>query len=68
MINVYMRYRAIVSTQRMSISWPRSQAVNMYKSKTAAMPETIAENMKTIGIMGVDHQGFALMEPKMKPT
>ena len=32
------------------------------------MPETMAENRKTIGISGVDHQGLALMEPKMKPT
>jgi hypothetical protein len=32
------------------------------------MPDTIAENMKTTGISGVDHQGFALIEPKMNPT
>ena len=31
------------------------------------MPETIAENRNTIGISGVDHQGFALTDPKMKP-
>jgi hypothetical protein len=37
-------------------------------SITAAMPETIAEKRKTIGISGVDHQGLALIEPKMKPT
>ena len=40
----------------------------MYSSSTAAMPETMAENRNTIGISGVDHQGLALMEPKMKPT
>ena len=32
------------------------------------MPETMAENRNTTGISGVDHQGLALMEPKMKPT
>ena len=32
------------------------------------MPDTIAENRKTIGISGVDHHGFALIEPKMNPT
>ena len=32
------------------------------------MPETMAENRNTIGISGEDHQGFALMEPKMNPT
>ena len=35
---------------------------------TAAMPETMAEKMKTIGISGEDHQGLALIDPKMKPT
>src|ERR1039458_629273 len=35
---------------------------------TAAIPDTIAENTNTIGISGDDHQGFALTEPKMKPT
>ena len=32
------------------------------------MPETIAEKRKTIGMRGVDHQGFALIDPKMNPT
>ena len=32
------------------------------------MPETIAEKRKTIGMRGVDHQGFALTDPKMNPT
>ena len=40
----------------------------MYMSITRAIPETMAENRKTIGISGVDHQGLALTEPKMKPT
>ena len=40
----------------------------MYSSITSAMPETIAENRNTIGISGVDHHGFALTDPKMKPT
>ncbi len=35
---------------------------------TAAMPDTMAEKMKTTGMSGDDHQGLALMEPKMKPT
>jgi len=35
---------------------------------TPATPDTIAEKMKTTGINGEDHQGLALMEPKMKPT
>ena len=40
----------------------------MYSSSTAAIPDTMAENRNTIGISGVDHHGFALMEPKMNPT
>ena len=40
----------------------------MYSSSTSAMPDTMAENRNTIGISGVDHQGLALIEPKMKPT
>ena len=32
------------------------------------MPDTMAEKRNTIGITGVDHHGFALTEPKMKPT
>ena len=40
----------------------------MYKSRTAAIPDTMAENRKTTGIIGEDHHGFALIDPKMKPT
>ena len=40
----------------------------MYSSITAAIPDTIAEKRNTTGISGVDHQGLALTEPKMKPT
>src|SRR3990172_1322187 len=32
------------------------------------MPDTIAENRNTTGMSGVDHHGFALMDPKMNPT
>ena len=32
------------------------------------MPDTMAEKMKTMGISGDDHQGFAFTDPKMKPT
>ena len=32
------------------------------------MPDTMAEKRKTMAIIGVDHQGLALIEPKMKPT
>jgi hypothetical protein len=35
---------------------------------TSAIPETIAENKKITGIKTVDHQGFALIHPKIKPT
>jgi hypothetical protein len=28
----------------------------------------MAEKMNTTGMSGVDHHGFALIEPKMKPT
>src|SRR3990167_7805544 len=35
---------------------------------TRAIPETIAEKRKTIGIRTLLHHGFALMEPKMNPT
>ena len=40
----------------------------MYTSMTAAMPETMAEKMKTTGISGEDHQGLAFTLPKMNPT
>jgi hypothetical protein len=33
-----------------------------------AMPETMADNKKIMGISGVDHQGFDLIAPKIKPT
>src|SRR6476646_8185379 len=39
-----------------------------YSTITAAIPDTIAENRNTIGISGVDHHGFALIDPKMNPT
>ena len=58
----------MVSTQRMSIWTRRSFEVSMYINMTAAMPETMAEKMKTTGISGEDHQGLAFTEPKMKPT
>ncbi len=32
------------------------------------MPDTIAENRNTMGIRTELHHGFALTEPKMKPT
>ena len=32
------------------------------------MPETAAESRKMTGMSGVDHQGLALMPPKMNPT
>ncbi len=32
------------------------------------MPDTIAENRNTTGIIGEDHQGFAFTDPKMNPT
>ena len=40
----------------------------MYSTRTAAMPETMAEKRKTTGMRGEDHQGLALIEPKMNPT
>ncbi len=40
----------------------------MYMSITSAIPETIAEKRKTIGMTGLDHHGFALIDPKMNPT
>ena len=61
-------YIAIVSTQRMSIFCLRSLVSAMYSSITPAIPDTMAEKMNTTGISGDDHQGLALMEPKMKPT
>ena len=35
---------------------------------TRAIPDTIAENRKTIGISTELHHGFAFTEPKMNPT
>jgi hypothetical protein len=67
-MNVYNRYLAMVSRQRISIAVRRINEVSMYIRRTRAIPETIAENRNTTGINGVDHQGFALIEPKMKPT
>jgi hypothetical protein len=32
------------------------------------MPDTMAEKINTTGMRGVDHHGFALIEPKMNPT
>ena len=42
--------------------------ISIYSSITAAIPDTMAEKMNTTGIIGDDHHGFALMEPKMNPT
>ena len=58
----------MVSRQRMLMGFPRRRLESMLSNITAAMPETMAEKMKTIGISGDDHHGFALTEPKMKPT
>ena len=52
----------------MSIAVRRMNEVSMYIRRTSAIPETIAENRNTTGINGVDHQGFALIDPKIKPT
>ena len=35
---------------------------------TMAMPETIADIRKTIGISTLPHHGLALTDPKMNPT
>ena len=40
----------------------------MYSIITMAMPDTMADIRKTIGISTLPHQGFAFTEPKMKPT
>jgi hypothetical protein len=37
-------------------------------SSTRDMPDTMAEKRKTIGIKTLDHQGLALIDPKIKPT
>ena len=52
----------------MSMGVRRSFIDTVYSTITAAIPETIAENRNTTGINGVDHQGLAFTEPKMKPT
>src|ERR1051325_8671989 len=66
--NAYSRYRAIVSRHGISISTFRYHVVTTYISMTSAMPDTMAEKRNTTGIIGVDHHGFALIEPKMNPT
>ncbi|OIP40560.1 hypothetical protein AUJ95_04450 [Candidatus Desantisbacteria bacterium CG2_30_40_21] len=33
-----------------------------------AIPETMADSIKINGIKGVDHQGLATTEPKIKPV
>src|SRR4030067_667947 len=40
----------------------------MYSRITSAIPETIAENRKTIGIRTELHHGVALIDSKMKAT
>ncbi len=52
----------------MSIGTLRSLHSDMYTSMTAAIPETMAEKMKTTGIKGEDHHGLAFTLPKMNPT
>ena len=53
---------ALVMLMFLAMTWFRRVAVDM------TFLDTIAEKRKTIGIIGVDHQGFAFTEPKMKPT
>src|SRR5919112_337234 len=53
---------------RMSIAAFLTFMKTAYSTMTAAIPDTIAENKNTIGISGVDHHGFALIDPKMNPT
>jgi hypothetical protein len=52
----------------MSIVLLRNQLSAMYSRGRAPRPRRSPEKRKTIGISGVDHQGFALTEPKMNPT
>ena len=52
----------------MSSGRRRIQLSTMYMKTQSAMPETIADKMKMIGMMALPHHGLALMEPKMKPT
>ena len=52
----------------MSITCRLAQVISMYSSITSAIPETMAEKIKTTGINGVDHHGLAFIEPKMNPT
>src|ERR1035438_2357172 len=58
----------MVSTQRISMVIFLSLDVSIYNNSTAAIPETMAEKMKTTGISGDDHHGFAFTDPKMNPT
>jgi hypothetical protein len=58
----------MVSRHAMPMGVRRIFDVAMYISITRAMPETIAENRNTMGMSGVDHHGFALIDPKMNPT
>src|SRR6188768_3932187 len=52
----------------MSTGTLRYQVITRYMSITSATPDTMAENRNTMGIIGVDHHGFALTDPKMNPT
>src|SRR3990172_7916027 len=67
-IRAYSRKEASLLRQDMSSSLPLSSVEMWYRIRTRLIPETIAENRKTIGIRTLLHQGFALMEPKMKQT
>src|SRR5688572_22350552 len=58
----------MVSRHTMSTGTLRYQVITRYISITSAIPDTIAENRNTIGIIGVDHHGFAFTDPKMNPT
>ncbi len=46
----------------------RTRLSTMYRNITMAMPDTIADIRNTMGIRTLPHHGFALTEPKMKPT
>ena len=60
--------RAIVATVSLMIGSPLRVMAIWYMRTMAAIPDTMAEKRKMIGISAVDHQGLALMAPKRKPT
>jgi len=57
-----------VLMQSESTEYPPIFRIIIYAIIIADIPDTQAENRKITGMSGVDHVGFALTPPNIKPT